>query len=492
VRPALAAIAAGALVVGCSASVAGHGSDRTGGGGQGSTAAGANVLRYGYGPQKNGSFTYQPEVVLIDGGPNAIRSVSSDGLVWTMDGHAGGVRDLQPGKIMFAASDAAGRVVKVEARGADIAVTLAPVRLTDIVKDGHIKVDQDVSLDSLSFQGPADLPGAYGGEEDLSVKRTPTPSATAPSSPSASPSRAASLVQLPPLHLAATGGSEPPSQPPGGAQVTKKFGEWDVTAYKSASQLGLKIERGLAKDALKIAMDAHLDVANLHVSADVPVTAGEVGHSGFRLTGVTGVGVSIEGGAGNGQQDNRKVKIAFPIELKEAVIIGGFPATLSQKFKFIVETAFSAKNGNLKAAGMWNVDGPLGFDGTTLSTPTISAKDSLVESLSGVSVGVNAVVAAISFEFGLAVGLPVAGAGPYAKLITTVTLLNGSSIGIVQCKQTTFTATVKAGVGINIFSPAKSLIKKLLHYDIPEEKELLTKDVLKVSSYLPKVAVCSI
>jgi hypothetical protein len=59
------------------------------------------------------------------------------------------------------------------------------------------------------------------------------------------------------------------------------------------------------------------------------------------------------------------------------------------------------------------VDGPFGFDGTTPSTPTIAKDESLVESLSGVSVGVNAVVAANSFEFGLPADLarPVVGTG---------------------------------------------------------------------------------
>jgi len=54
--------------------------------------------------------------LLIDGGPAAIRSVSSDGLVSTMDGHAGAVGDLQPGKIMCAASEAAIPPERVAAR----------------------------------------------------------------------------------------------------------------------------------------------------------------------------------------------------------------------------------------------------------------------------------------------------------------------------------------------------------------------------------------
>jgi hypothetical protein len=436
-----------ALVVGCGGAASPVPHDAPG-------SLTANVIRYGYGPHETKDLTYQPDVVLIEGGPEAIVDVSPNGLVWTMDGRAGGVRDLRPGKIMFAASEAVGRVLKVEEHGDERDVTLAPVRLTDVIRDGRLTLDQDVDLAAMSFQGAPDLPGAFEESPGLAL-------------------------------MAAT------EEGAHGTKASHTFGAWEVTAYKTATSLGLKAERGLAAGGLKIVLDAHFTVADLHVSTDVPISAGQVGHSGFRLTGITGFAVDLKGGAGNGLKDNRKVKIEFPIELKQPVLIGGFPATLTQKFKFLVETAFSARNGNLGAHGSWTVDGPLGFDGTNLTTPTITAKDRLVDSLAGVSVGINSVVAAVSFEFGLQAGLPVAGAGPYARLVTAVTLLNGSSIGIVQCRQTTIDATLKAGVAINVYSPVKAAIKKLFGYDIPAEKELLTKQLLKLRDYAPKVAVCS-
>lgn len=465
-----------AAVVGCG-SGGGTPSGGAPSGGSGGGAPSGGQSPYGYGPERDGAFTYQPDVVLIDGGPSAIRGVSANGLVWTMDGDAGGVRDLKPGKIMFAASEAAGRVVNIESSGDDRLVTLAPVRLTDIVRDGRITLDRDIDLTSLSFQGAPDLPGAY---EESAATAVGANAAVAPVE------LGAATVELPALLLVSS--DNPPD--PAAGEYTKKFGEWEVTAYRTAATLGLRADRGLAGEGLKIQLDAELQVNDLHVTTDVPITAGEVGHSGFRVSGITGISVGIKGGAGNGLSDNRKVKIAFPIELKQPVIIAGFPATLTQKFKFLVETGFSAKNGNLSAKGTWAVDGPLGFDGTSLTTPSITPKDKLVDTLAGVSVGINSVVVAISFEFGLQVGLPVAGAGPYARMITSVTLLNGSSIGIVQCRQTTFLLNLKAGVGVSVYSPVAFAIKKLFGYEIPAEKELLTKDVVTFKDYAPKVPVC--
>jgi len=79
---ALAALAAAALVASCTSSVSGHGNSGQVDTNPGSStaAASANALRYGYGPQKNGAVSYQPDVV----------------------------------KIMFAAREAAGRVIKVD------------------------------------------------------------------------------------------------------------------------------------------------------------------------------------------------------------------------------------------------------------------------------------------------------------------------------------------------------------------------------------------
>ncbi|WP_194926234.1 hypothetical protein [Catenulispora pinisilvae] len=48
------------------------------------------VSWYGYGPTPDPHVTYQPDVVLVGGGPNSIWSGSSDGLTWTLAGSAPG------------------------------------------------------------------------------------------------------------------------------------------------------------------------------------------------------------------------------------------------------------------------------------------------------------------------------------------------------------------------------------------------------------------
>lgn len=435
------------------------------------------VARYGFGPAVNGSVTYQPDVVIVAGGSDSIRSVSSNGLVWTIDGHAAGARDLGPGKIMFATSEAAGRVVKMEPAGDDIAVTLAPVELTDIVRNGRITIDQSVNLDSLSFQPIPDLLGAISSPGNLSAE---APRGSAFASFSTRDVEPVTLAAWP-LQLtaaAALQGEKPP--PPAGTQQAKaKVGDWDVTAYKSATIIGLKGEHGLLKaKGLKVGIDVYLEVENLHVVADVPVAQGVVGSSTFRIDGIRAIGINLEAGASEGLGDNQHCKIELPIEISQPVIIGGFPATLKFKFKFLVETAFSAKNGNLRAKALWGLDGPLGFDGTTVLVPTFSVKKSIYDDFHGPSVGANGIVLAAEFRFGVVVGLPIAGAGPYAAVVTAVGLTVGSSIGIIRCRGASLNVTLKGGVGISMSKLLKAALEKLLGVKVPEEKVLLSKDIV--------------
>lgn len=121
--------------------------------------AGADDHRYGYAPKPDDSVVYQPDVVLVEGGGGAIRSVREDGFTYVIDGDAAGVDEVQPGKIMFVTSEALGRVVRVEKSGGDRAVTLAPVRLHDVVRDAQITFDQPLDLTAQAFEPLPDLLG---------------------------------------------------------------------------------------------------------------------------------------------------------------------------------------------------------------------------------------------------------------------------------------------------------------------------------------------
>ncbi|GII56762.1 hypothetical protein Pth03_51510 [Planotetraspora thailandica] len=488
----------------------------------GSGTSEAATLQYGYAPRSDSSVEYQPDVVIVEGGGGVIRSVSKDGFTYTIDAGAKGADALRPGKIMFVTSEAAGRVVRTAAKGDDLAVTLAPVDLTDIVRNGHFTVDQALDVDAQQFQDTPDLlgempldstdpdlpdaesPGAPAGEPTPGGTAAP---ATLDSGQSADDPGIVSAVAplnapdaltmaVPPIQLVA---GERRAPGPGPQKKTSNVGGWKIEASKSPTLLGIHADHATAVKNLKVGLDINLKLNDLRVRSSLTVANGTIVRPQFQVYGITGLAMAVRAGAANGSGDNKKVKIELPVEIKQPIIIGGFPATLKQTFKLLVETAFTAKNGNITASGEWGLSGPLGLDGGTVLTPTFSVQKSIMDSLRGVSIGVEGIVVAAEFRFGLMVGLPVAGTGPYVGVVASLGLTNGSAAGrvglplagpAVKCRGTTLVLTVRGGVGIDLSSPLSKAIEKTLKVKIPAEKDLKKKDIVNRTVTQPDVPLC--
>ncbi|MEU6019900.1 hypothetical protein [Micromonospora sp. NPDC047134] len=514
---ALALICAVVLTAGCS------GVKLPGGGG-------AADDRYGYAPKPDDSVVYQPDVVLVEGGGKVIRSVSDDGFTYVIDGDAPGAEDLEPGKIMFATSQAVGRVVRVQKSGGDRAVTLAPVQLTEVIRDADLTIDQPLDLTTQQFSALPDLLGEVVEQEAPATPVLPDPAqatgltgnaiglggnaiglggntigpgGSALGSGSGASGLGADPAGLSDLHLAVPPIVLGPARAPGGAgaahSMERKIGGWGVTAYAGRTKVGLTAQHSTAASGLKVDFDIQLLLDNLRLSGKVKVTNGVIPHPRFRIDGVQGLAITIAAGAQGGLSDNKKARIELPIELSQPIIIGGFPATLKQTFKFLVQTAFTAKNGNISGTGRWGLTGPIGYEGGSVLTPTFSVQESIMQSLRGVSVGVEAIVVAAEFRFGLMLGLPVAGAGPFVGVVASLGLTNGSAAGrvglplagpAVKCRGTTLVVTARAGEGLNVSQPLAKAIEIVLGVPIPKEATLISKDIINRTVVEPDVPLC--
>ncbi|GII28952.1 hypothetical protein [Planotetraspora mira] len=486
--------------------------------GAGSDTPAADNLEYGYAPRPDSSVEYQPDVVIVKGGGSIIRSVSKDGLTYTIDGDADGTGDLRPGKVMFVTGEAAGRVIRVERSNDDLAVTLAPVELTDIVRNGTFSIDQPLDVEAQSFQTLPDLLGEVdpdaAGPDSVSVPESgpssggiAAPPVPVPGRPASGPRVVSALapaastgtvaVAAPALQLVARDRRAPS---PGPQKQPAKVGPWELQAAKSPTQLTLHADHAAtAKKGLKVGLDVTLKFDDLRIRSSMTVANGTIVKPQLRLLGITGLAISVHAGAGGGYTDNKKARIELPVELKQPILIGGFPATLKQTFKLLVETAFSAKNATISAGGEWGLSGPLGLDGGTVLTPTFSVRKSIMDSLRGVSIGVEGIVVAAEFRFGLMVGLPVAGAGPYVGVVASLGLTNGSAAGrvglplagpAVKCKGTTLVLTVRGGAGINLSAPLSKAIEKALKVKVPTEKDIKKKDIVNRTVTQPDVPLC--
>ncbi|MEP7242672.1 MAG: hypothetical protein ABI885_03195 [Gammaproteobacteria bacterium] len=130
--------------------------------GQQTPALSEAETRFGVSPKLDKRVTYQPDVIVMEHGAEAIRSLSADGFTWVIDANAPGAAEIQPDKIMFATGRVVGRVLKVARRGNDLDVTLGPVELTDVIEEAHI--DYTGAIDPATmivYAGPPGYPGSF-------------------------------------------------------------------------------------------------------------------------------------------------------------------------------------------------------------------------------------------------------------------------------------------------------------------------------------------
>lgn len=435
----------------------------------------AAALTYGFGPDPNASVKYQPDVVVIEGGPGAIRSASADGMTWVIDGRARGARDLAPGKVMFATSRAVGRVIALRPAGDDLAVTVAPAGLTEVVREASIDLAQELVPDSVAYQGSAE------GDVDAALQ----PAVWMPGvGPSGDP---VPVITTPTLRLVGAEQPEPPMPSAVKASYKVRVRDWEMEPYlkfdsgaaQSTKRLGLKVNR--VAPGLKFGGDVSLFARTLRFRARLPVRDGHVGSYSFVIEGIDGLDVSLLAGVTNGLRDNQKVRVEVPIEIVHQIppspATAGLPLAGQMKFKWIVETAFSAKNSTLSARGRYRLQGPVGYEDGALLGPKMDVADSLLKSIEGVSVGANGMVFVCEIRALIGLGTTAAMAGPYTKVVFSVGVWRGSDLAapLVVCKGAFFRADAGAGAGLQVSKALAGPLQDLLGKEVRAEWEVAEK-----------------
>ncbi|MEJ7649538.1 MAG: hypothetical protein WKF57_10970 [Nakamurella sp.] len=431
------------------------------------------VATYGYAPdpQRGG---YRPDVVLIGGGPAAIRSAGDDGLSFTLDHSAAGVDDLREGSIMFAASEAVGRVVHITPAGADRIVTIAPVLPSELV-------------DQLEFAqtGPLDLDTATAvlrpGMSGAVVQQS-----TGPSTPG---------LRGGPRFLAPSGPSTPKDPQPGPVAGEQSIGGWQVKLLRAPGTLGVNVIR--TQDDL--IGDVSVSVLTNHPRVQF---SGNPGTKAFtaKISGITGVALDAKAGFGPGDPSRASAKVggelehAFTFPIPPSPATGGLPMVLTVTFAFSISLGFGAKNSTLSASAEYGLDGDLGIDGTTSVVPTLTVKRSLMDSIDGISLAPSAMVAAVKVKFMLGVGVPFGNAGPYVSMSFASGVAKGSPLAINPgCHYGSLDITGKAGLGFDIDSGLAALILGKLGTALKFPDSIETKlAVVHREQTLPDVAACKI
>lgn len=425
------------------------------------------VQQYGYAPDP--ARGYQSDVVLIGGGPAAIRSAGDDGLTFTLDHTADGVDRLTEGSIMFASALAVGRVVAITPPGSDRTVTVAPVLPTDLVDDLQLDGSAPLDLDTTTVVQRSGMSGAVEQQ------------ATAPSTPG---------LRGPAGFLAAPTSQDPQPGPVAGEESS---GAWKFRLLRSGGSLGVNIVR---------TQDDLIGDVTLEVLTDHPRVrfSGTPGTAAFvaKVSGITGLALDAKAGFGEGDPAKAAAKVggelehAFRFPMPPSPATGGLPMVLTATFSFSLSLGFGAKNSTLSASARYGLSGDLGIEGTSSVLPTLTVQRSLMDSIDGISLAPSAMVAAVKVKFMLGVGVPFGNAGPYVSLAFASGVAKGSPLAINPgCHYGSIDVTTKAGLGFDIDSGlAKLILGKLgKTFSFPDtvERKLL---VIHRQQTLPDVAAC--
>ncbi|WP_051708920.1 hypothetical protein [Micromonospora parva] len=403
------------------------------------TADPAVEHRYGAAPTSDPGVTYQPDVVFVGGGGASVRGLSADALTWRIDPGASGANTLARGKVMFLTGRAVGRVLDLRRDTGDLAVTLGPVDITDVIRDGTFASDGPVALENPTrhdagtpfwAEYDADGEGAGGVASTAPVARQ------RPDSTSGGRLGVARAVR------------------PGTFAAQRRVAGFAVTPICCAGGVGARFSYD--GGGIRVAGTATLLMKRPTARFHLEIRGATVRRAELRIGGMAGLRIEIAGATDSHQNINKRIPIPLDFSVPVGEILG-VPFSVTANQLIGVQTAFSAKDGNIKAAGEWSLGGSMGFgyaNGAFGATEPwrLSVRNSITDSISGPSVGVNGII--VHYQAAFRAGLGALGftAGLYATVTASVGLTVGSALGapLVLCRSTQLGLYLDYGVGYTI------------------------------------------
>ncbi len=451
-------------------------------------------LRYGVAPTRNSEVVYQDDVIIVGHGADDVRSVSADGLTWTIDASAARAEELQPGKIMFITARGVGRVLGVQRTGDGLAVVLGPVALTDVIKETHMSFEQPVDLSNMIAYSAPEFPGTSVEAFRLSPLSGPeggyVVAETGRRWPSgrwdqgdgtwwkSEPQRRESAwndstgaaLRLSPASFTNFAAFSPPLPLPQlGTPSQVDISDFKVVPF-CCGGLGLKIVHD--SDGVRIMAYAVIRLKDPALRFNLDIHGGKVTTAELELKGMAGLTMQFEAASTVGVNGNINKQISVPVDLSLPILGLPVPLAVTLHQAFILKTAFSARNSVLRATGDYALGGSLfmGYhDGSWgAGAPTkFVVRQSLLDSINGVSLGANGLV--MAYQGKVIVGIGAFGfvTGPYFGYNVGIGVARGSDaaglpLGMPVCRSANLDVGVAVGIGYSIPQPVTKAINFIL------------------------------
>jgi hypothetical protein len=425
---------------------------------------------YGLDVDPDPSVEFAPDVVVVPNGSRAVRDVTGDGLTWTLDPRARGIGDLEVGMVMFLTARGVGRVVAIEddPDSSNLLVTIAPVELTEVIWNGDFGGD-DLPLDleqmihystgeqpwTISDLPPTEMPDEAPGEDEVDGTATAAAPTRAPR-PGPRRSFIGGVPRVDPAPDAAPPGERiaPPRPDWGGATPTNVSG---YTLTPICCHGGVGVHASYQQNGLTLSATMQFVGTMPKASWRLSIRNGRVQAATFRVTGGAGVRYDVRAGTTEGIPSNVHHRITLPGSLAFPAVAAGIPFMFTVRQELLVRTAFSAKTGTLRAGGTWSLSGQFGFGYENnhfgLVRPAApEVRRSLLDSITGTSVGVSGLVLGHRVELKVGIGWETFNIGPYTELITSIGIVRGSDLGapLLVCRQANLNMWMGAGIGYRL------------------------------------------
>lgn len=399
-------------------------------------------LQYGCPLNADGTMTFQPDVVTVTGGARAIRSLATDGVTWAIDANAPGASDIAVGKVLYVTDLAVGRVLKASSGAGTVDVILGPAELGEIIRDGELRWDEPVSLGDMEGFVAPDLPGLDTEPADDDLGLVGPASLVAFHQPQNTALEAADDEELPPLEVVIDKDNRVYA-----FCCTPKAG-----AILDLDEGGIRFEGGIWLETAKAEMMGYAKMKDGHFSEGV-----------IQVTGITGIHFEFRSAtAPDAPPENFRKLFVIPVHYRPTKTPklkrqGRIPLLKTGWQADYIRTAFSAGSTSMNGTGDYklgsNVLAVSFKDGDIkdVELPTvITTKTSLLDSVTGVSVGVNGFAIAWAIQFCLCIGTHVNSNGLYIQLRPKFGVSNDSSaVGVLggRCRSVTFAADARVGAG---------------------------------------------
>ncbi len=416
--------------------------------------------KFGISPQKSAAVEYQPDVIIMEHGDQAIRSLAKNGMTWEFDANAPLVDQFQQGKIIFATGLAVGRIIDMKRTGSSVTVTLGPIQLTDIIKNGKFAMQEPIDVNDVIV---------YVAPEFPQPKENTTPFGTAqrflerPFGSTEEGHLYPAQQQLTPGIINAP--TPPPPLPP--IPNADSLGQLPVVTIDddvrqvpifNLNEVGAQLYY-YKKGGPSVMAEAAMSVRKLQIFFELLIKDGSIIKCGVNIDGAVGARMHVSAITyGKDFAVNWNRILWLPVDLKIPLgLNSASPVPFSITFNTLLSigTGFSAKNASMAADGDYTFGGGLwaGYKkegGWQISSAGyVHANKDLGVTTTGLSVGINSLSMAAGVRAMVGIGAFGFNTGVYGGLRFGGSILRAPDIAWA-CRQGTIEANFDSGVGYSL------------------------------------------